>query len=220
MKTELLRADQPGAIDHALDVLNNGGLVAFPTDTIYGVACRLNDPSRIESLLAARGPGSERSIGVLISSPDELAQVVQITAQRITPGVLRLANHYWPGQLTLVLPGQPMLPLNLLRTNSAVPLTPTSGIPIAVRVPDHPFALSLLRRSGPLAVSSASRVAGPNPKMAQDVLAQMNRRIHLLVDGGPVPVGTPSTVVDCTGNELSILRSGTISLEEILHVHD
>lgn len=214
MNTEILRADHPSAFDHAVDILRNGGLVAFPTDTIYGVAAQLYDPTSIESLFAARGRGSKRSVGILFADMSELPAIVA----RVTPEILRLAQRFWPGPLTLVMTGHADLPLELLRTNSADSLLTGLTTPVAVRIPSHRFALELLHRSGPLAVSSASRVAGPNPKSAQDVIAQMNGRIHLLLDGGPVPGGIPSTVIDCTQEPLVELRQGPIAMTDILDV--
>lgn len=215
MKTEMLRSDHPAAIEHAVDIIRNGGLVAFPTDTIYGMAAQLTSPRSIESLYSARGPGSERSVGILFADPADLPRIVR----QVTPAVQRVIDHFWPGQLTLVLPGHPRLPLNLLHTNSAVPARSPGITPIAIRIPDHPFALNLLRSSGPLAVSAASRVGGPHPKMAQDVLSQMNGRIHLLLDGGPVPVGTPSLVVDCMGKDPVELRPGSLQFQEVLEIY-
>jgi L-threonylcarbamoyladenylate synthase len=214
MKTELMQASHPAAVDHAADILRNGGLVAFPTDTIYGVAAQLNNSLSIESLYAARGRRSEKSVGILFANPAELPLFVA----NVSEGVKRLADHFWPGQLTLILPGNPSLPLHLLQTDSVSPLDQARGIPVAVRIPNHPFALSLLRHSGPLAVSSASRVAGPHPKIAQDIVAQMNGRIHLIIDGGPVPGGQPSTVVDCMGEKVALLRQGPVSFQSVLDI--
>jgi len=117
----------------------------------------------------------------------------------------RLAGHFWPGPLTLVVARHPSLPDNLS------PL-PTVG----VRMPDHPVALMLLNRAGPLAVTSANVSGAPSASSAQEVFDQLQGRIPLVLDGGPTPGGVPSTVVDCTGSEPMILRQGPITMDQLL----
>ena len=128
---------------------------------------------------------------------DQVTQAIPAVARR-------LAERFWPGPLTLVVARHPALPAILS------PL-PTVG----VRMPDHPTALALLRQSGPLATTSANLSGGPNPLTAQEVLAQLDGRVDLIIDGGRCPGGVPSTVVDCTAGELKILRQGPITLEEL-----
>ena len=120
---------------------------------------------------------------------------------------MRLAQRFWPGPLTLVVAGHPSLPANLSPR-------PTVG----VRMPDHPVALTLLRRAGPLAVTSANLSGAPNASTAQEVLAQLQGRVALILDGGKTPGGLPSTVLDCTGSQPVILRQGPITLEQIYAV--
>jgi len=200
MRTEILSTADPQAVRRALEILHIGGLIAFPTDTVYGLAAELHSPQGILRLYEAKGRDESKAIPVLIGSVEQLVQVTDGLSGRAS----RLAARYWPGALTLVVPRRPDLPNELSEL-------PTVG----VRMPDHPFALELLRASGPLAVTSANSSGMPSPQTAEDVLAQLDGRIELVLDGGPCPGGVPSTVVDCTGEELKILRQGAISAAEI-----
>jgi L-threonylcarbamoyladenylate synthase len=200
MKTEVLRADHPVVLRHALDVLKHGGLVVFPTDTVYGLAALPFSKQSVERLYIVKGRNSTRAIAVLIGSTEDLSRVTMSPNDT----ALRLAERFWPGPLTLIVPRQPSLP-------EALSPYPTIG----VRMPDHPVALALLRMTGPLAVTSANLSGRENTNTAQEALAQLRGRVHLVIDGGQTPGGIPSTVVDCTGSAPSILRQGPISLEEI-----
>lgn len=200
MRTEILSTADPQAVRRALEILHIGGLIAFPTDTVYGLAAELHSPQGILRLYEAKGRDESKAIPVLVGSVEQLVQVTDGLSGRAS----RLAARYWPGALTLVVPRRPDLPNELSEL-------PTVG----VRMPDHPFALELLRASGPLAVTSANSSGMPSPRTAEDVLAQLDGRIELVLDGGPCPGGVPSTVVDCTGEELKILRQGAISAAEI-----
>jgi len=203
MKTLILACDAPGAIDAALAVFNAGGLVAFPTDTVYGVAAPAFNKAGIDRLYEAKGRENTKAISVLIGGPDQL----ELITPNLGRAANRLAQHFWPGGLTLVVCRRPELPGNLS------PL-PTIG----VRMPDHAFAIALLQRCGPLATTSANLSGGTDPQTAQDVLAQLDGRIELVLDGGATPGGVPSTVVDCTLAEPAILRQGAISAEDIMDV--
>ncbi|HNT53640.1 MAG TPA: L-threonylcarbamoyladenylate synthase [Anaerolineaceae bacterium] len=196
MNTKLIPITDPRALPAALQTLRQGGLVAFPTDTVYGLAALVRNPAAILQLFEAKGRDTTKAIAVLIGALDQLHQM--------TPGLpepaLRLARKFWPGALTLVVERHPDLPEILS------PL-PTIGI----RMPDHPLALALLKASGPLATTSANRSGAANPLTAADVLDQLGSQIDLVLDGGPCPGGVPSTVVDCTGPSLKILRLGAIA---------
>jgi L-threonylcarbamoyladenylate synthase len=201
MKTDLLRADHPVAIKHAVDVLHHGGVIAFPTDTVYGLAALAFNEASIESLYVVKGRNNTRAIAVLIGDMADLAKIVS----GINPKAEKLAHKYWPGPLTLVVPGNPALPRNL---------SPTANI--GIRMPDHPIALELLRQAGPLAVTSANLSGAENATTAQEVLHQLGGKIHLILDGGPTPGGVPSTVVDCSEPELKIIREGPIDSVQLL----
>jgi L-threonylcarbamoyladenylate synthase len=203
MKTELLKADHPVALRHAVDILNHGGLVVFPTDTVYGLAALPYQSEFVERLYVVKGRNSARAIALLISDPGELARV----SNGPSATAMRLAERFWPGPLTLVVTRNPSLP-------DVLSPQPTIG----VRIPDHPVALELLRMTGPLAVTSANLSGQDNTNTAQEALGQLRGRVDLVIDGGRTPGGIPSTVVDCTGSEPVILREGPISDREIRKV--
>jgi len=205
MRTELLSASHPSAIPHAIDVLKHGGMVVFPTDTVYGLAALPFREETVEQLYAAKGRSNEKAIAILVGEIDQLRQV----APEMNLLAHRLAQNFWPGPLTLLMPRLPGLP----ETLSPYPT-------IGVRMPDHPVALHLLRLVGPLAVTSANRSGQPSPATAQEVMAQLGGRVHLVLDGGRSPGGVPSTVVDCTSTEPVILREGPITLQAIRSVNE
>ncbi len=200
MKTEILSAKHPDAIPHALSVLNQGGLVAFPTDTVYGLAASLFDTDAINLIFQVKERDQSKAIAVLMSSPEDITRV----AVDPSHAAVKLAEQFWPGPLTLIFAKHPDIP------DILSPL-PTIG----VRIPDHPDALALMDVTGPLAVTSANLSGGENTCSADEVLAQLDGRIHLILDGGSTPGGKPSTVVDCTSSELRILREGPITWEGI-----
>lgn len=200
MKTEILKADHPSAISHAVDVLKNGGLVAFPTDTVYGLAALPFMDEYVEGLFSAKGRNNSRAIAILIGDYADLKKVVA----QLDEKSLRLANRFWPGPLTLVVPKLPTLPDVLSQDGT-----------IGVRMPDHPFTLALLRKVGPLAVTSANISGMDNANTAEEVNKQLNGRVHLILDGGRTTGGVPSTVVDCVAQSLTILRQGPITLDAL-----
>lgn len=202
MHTEILPAMASNAITSALEILYSGGLVAFPTDTVYGVGALAFDGKAVESIYTAKERPVEKAIPVLIGDREDLSQV----AEEIPLFAARLIARFWPGPLTVLVPKKPVLP-------EVVSANPSVG----VRVPDHEVARALLRLSGPLAVTSANRSSQPSPTTAQEVLHQLGGRIALILDGGRTPGGIPSTLVDCTGTEIQVLREGPITTDQLLN---
>jgi L-threonylcarbamoyladenylate synthase len=200
VKTEILPAQEPGIFAQALAVLQGGGLVAFPTDTVYGVGALAFNGAAVGSIYIAKDRPVEKAIPVLIGDQADLAKVTL----NVPVAAARLAARFWPGPLTLVVPKHPDLP-------ETVSVTSTVG----VRVPDHAVARELLLATGPMAVTSANLSGQPSPSTAQEVFEQLGGRIALIIDGGRTPGGVPSTVVDCTGTEHHILRLGPILEDEI-----
>jgi L-threonylcarbamoyladenylate synthase len=200
METYVLPDGDPGAIPTALAVLLGDGIVAFPTDTVYGVGALAFQPEGIERLYQVKQRSHTLAIPVLIGSPHELEKVT------LDPGpiAIKLAERFWPGPLTLVVPRHPRLP-------DAISQTATIG----VRIPNHPAALALLHQAGPMAVTSANLSGMAETHTAEEVLAQLGGRVELILDGGRSPGGVPSTVVDTTTDPVSILREGPISEAEI-----
>ena len=201
MKTEILPGSSPDVSLRALEILKSGGLVAFPTDTVYGVGALAFDGEAVESIYAAKDRPVEKAIPVLIGDSDDLEKV----GINISDSARRLASHFWPGPLTILVPKRAVLP-------ESVSATATVG----VRVPDHDVARPLLRAAGPMAVTSANISGGQSPVTAQEVYEQLGGRIDLIIDGGKTPGGVPSTLVDCSTSELKILREGPVSLQELL----
>jgi L-threonylcarbamoyladenylate synthase len=203
METVILPTDNHDAIPRALEILKCGSLVAFPTDTVYGVGALAFDEKAIRSIYTAKGRPVQKAIPILIGGPEDLGKVTV----DIPPIAAKLAARFWPGPLTLVVPKHPNLP-------DVVSAGPTVG----VRVPDHPVARGFLRAAGPMAVTSANISGGNSPKTAEEVSRQLNGRIPLILDGGETPGGVPSTVVNCLGTEPVILREGPITLKDIQFV--
>lgn len=198
MKTEIVPASE---IRSALTILRSGGLVAFPTDTVYGVGSLAFDQQAIESIYLAKSRPVEKAIPVLIGDLPDLEKV----SDNIPDMALRLAARFWPGPLTCVIPKNQILP-------AAISATPT----VAVRIPDHVDARALLRAAGPMAVTSANISGRASPVTAQEVYEQLNGRIPLILDGGVTPGGVPSTLVDCTAESPVILREGPVSMQDLL----
>ena len=201
MHTEIVPASATDAISRALDVLQAGGLVAFPTDTVYGVGALAFDGKAVESIYAAKDRPVEKAIPILLGDPGDIEKV----GTDIPSSAHQLADRFWPGPLTLLVPKRASLP-------EAVSATATVG----VRVPDHEVARELLRAAGPMAVTSANISGASSPVTALEVHEQLRGRIALIIDGGRTPGGVPSTLVDCTAAELKVLREGPISLDELL----
>jgi L-threonylcarbamoyladenylate synthase len=200
MKTKIIPATE---IQTALEVLHSGGIVAFPTDTVYGLGALAFDNDAIEDIYEAKNRPIEKAIPILIADLSDLDKI----ADTIPDMTLRFASRFWPGPLTCIVPKKLTLPL-------AVSATAT----VAVRIPDHVDARMLLRAAGPMAVTSANISGGQNPSTAQEVYKQLNGRIPLILDGGKTQGGVPSTLVDCTGENPLILREGPISLAELMAV--
>ncbi|MDQ0349557.1 L-threonylcarbamoyladenylate synthase [Ancylobacter vacuolatus] len=199
--TRVLPSDAAG-IAEAVRLLRAGGLVALPTETVYGLGCDATDPLAVASLYAAKG---RPSFNPLIAHVPDLA-----AAQRVgilTPAAERLAARFWPGPLTLVVPALEGATCELARAGLAS---------VAIRVPAHPAAQSVLAAAArPIAAPSANRSGHVSPTTAAHVLADLNGRIDLILDAGPCAVGVESTILDCTGDTPVLLRPGGLAREAI-----
>jgi L-threonylcarbamoyladenylate synthase len=200
MDTRLIDAEATEAIEAALQVLRQGGLVAFPTDTVYGVGALVFYESAVQAIYAAKGRAEEKAIPVLIGDISDVDRV----ALSFPPKARRLAERFWPGPLTLV-----------VRKQESVPSAVSADDTVGVRVPHHRAATALLQAAGPMAVTSANISGEASPCTAEEVMAQLGGRIDLILNGGRTPGGVPSTVVDCTKEGLPILRVGPINPDEI-----
>jgi len=205
METRILTVQDPQAIPAAKHIIQKGGLIAFPTDTIYGVAGDAFNPIAIEAIFNAKQRPDEKALPILIGDFNQLPELILHPDQRLQ----QITAAFWPGPLTLILPKSPDVPPEL----SPYPT-------IGVRMPNLPFTLALLQETGPLATTSANLSGGANPVDAPSVMAQLEGRIDLLLDGGSTPGPTASTVADLTGPDIQILRPGPISLSDLQSVLD
>ena len=191
---------QPG-IDAAVAAIRTGLLVVLPTDTVYGVAADAFAPVAVTALLEAKGRGRDMPVPVLVgarSTLDGLADEVPAIART-------LVQSFWPGALTLVVRSAPTLLWDLGETRGTV----------AVRMPQHPVALAVLEETGPLAVSSANRSGLPAALDAAEAARQLGTAVDVYLDGGELPGGGASTIVDLTGARPRLLRAGAVAAEEL-----
>ena len=200
--TKILEAHSPGAITVAASALRRGQLVAFPTETVYGLGAIATSANAVAGIFEAKQRPTFDPLIVHIAERAQLSDVVT----DIPPLAKALADAFWPGPLTLVLPKQPIIP-DLV----------TAGLPgVGVRIPAHPAALELLRAVGlPVAAPSANPFGGISPTTAMHVADGLNFKVHLILDGGPCGVGVESTVVSFMGDRPVLLRPGGCSVEEL-----
>ena len=187
-----------GHLSRAAALLRAGELVAFPTDTVYGVGALAWLPAAVAKLYWAKLRAADKAIPVLLADPEDLPLV----GRDLSPAVRRLAGRFWPGPLTIVVP-----------RNASIPDEVTAGgDSVAVRVPGHELARALIRAAeGPLAATSANLSGWPSPVTAVEVETQLSGRIAMILDGGSCPGGVASTVVDMTGPDPRVLRPGPIT---------
>jgi L-threonylcarbamoyladenylate synthase len=189
-------------IENAAGVLRAGGLVALPTETVYGLGANAEDPAAVARIFQVKGRPPSHPLIVHIGGAEQLDDWV-----KDVPATARLlAEHFWPGPLTLV-----------LRRGPRVPLEATGGLEtVAVRVPDHPVALALLSAfGGGVTAPSANRFGSVSPTTADHVRAELGEAVDFVLDGGPCEVGVESTIVDATGEIPSILRPGGVTREDL-----
>ncbi len=194
--------DQSAA--EVLAVLRNQGVVALPTDTVYGIAGLVSSSAAIMQLYAIKSRDALKAIPVLIS---DIWQVSRLS-NNFSAAAQLLAQHFWPGALTLILSKQPDLPAELSANET-----------VGIRMPAHEWLRDIMRQCGPLATTSANLSGGANPITAQEVQTQLDGRLELIVDGGTCQGGIPSTVVDCSDEQnLRIVRQGAITAQQISQV--
>ena len=201
MRTLYLTADAR-AVSRAAEVIRAGGLVAFPTETVYGLGADALSAAAVERIFDAKERPKGNPLIVHIAGVDALEGV----AAKVPALAWDLAARFWPGPLTLVLPRA-----------GTVPLVTTGGLEtVAVRVPAHPVARALIDAAArPIAAPSANRSGRPSPTRAEHVREDLEGRIELILDGGPTPVGVESTVLDVTTEPPTLLRPGGVTLEQL-----
>jgi len=193
---------QPELIASAAEAIRAGGLVAFPTETVYGLGADATRAEAVAGIFAAKGRPSDNPLIVHVADRGGLDQV----AASVPAVADRLIERFWPGPLTLVLPKRDTIPANV-----------TCGLStVGVRMPNHPVALALIRASGvPIAAPSANLSGRPSPTAAEHVHEDLNGRVDIILDGGETGVGLESTVLDLTVDPPAVLRPGGITVEEL-----
>ncbi len=184
--------------------LATGETAIFPTDTVYGVGCALENRGGVVRLFDIKGRPAGKPIAVLLAGPEQVARLARV------PGALAELTHsviarYWPGGLTLVLPALPGLPPELVG--------PAGGV--GLRMPDHHFTLELLRLAGPLPTTSANRSGSPSPTDASQAAADLGELVDVVADAGPCPGGVESSVLNLCGTHPRLLREGAVSRAQL-----
>ena len=196
------RAPDPAVVAEAAEALRGGALVAFPTDTLYAMGADPFCPGALDRVFAAKGRDAAKAVSVLLAD----AGLAVALAAALPPAARALMDRFWPGPLTLVVPAAAGMP----------PALAPPGGGIGLRVPRDVLARAILRAvGGPVVGTSANRAGGPEPRDAAAVLRQVGRHLALLLDGGPTPVGVPSSVVDCTLHPPRLIRLGALPLEAL-----
>jgi tRNA threonylcarbamoyl adenosine modification protein (Sua5/YciO/YrdC/YwlC family) len=193
------------AIDEAVNAVQRGAVVVLPTDTVYGIGCDAFNPGAVLAVLVAKGRDRAMPPPVLI--PDD-GRTVGALAAEVKPAAALLMDEFWPGALTIICEAQPSLAWDLGDTGGTV----------ALRVPDHPVALALLARTGPMAVTSANKTGQPPAQTAEEARDQLGDAVAVYLDGGQAPLGEASTIVDATGERLRVVRDGGVSRAELERV--
>lgn len=202
---ELTEREMWTAIDVCAEIIKKGGLVAFPTETVYGLGGNALDADVSKKIYAAKGRPSDNPLIVHICDIKDLYKV----AGEVTEAALRLADRFWPGPLTMILKKKPVIPDET-----------TGGLDtVAVRMPSHQLSLGLIKAAGvPIAAPSANSSGRPSPTTAEHVLQDLDGRIDAVIDGGAVDIGLESTIVDLSGDIPTLLRPGYITVSMISEV--
>jgi L-threonylcarbamoyladenylate synthase len=201
MQTSMLSMNDPHALALAVEILVGGGMVAFPTDNVYQLGALAFNELAVSRISELTGRSAEKPLAVLIGEAGQLERV----AAEVNLAARRLASHFWPGLLTIV-----------LARHASIPEAVSPLATVGVRIPNFPATIELLKLCGPLAVNAACVPGLSASTTARGVQAQFEGRIALILDGGVTPGGMPSTVLDCTGPRPFILREGPIRLLEIM----
>jgi L-threonylcarbamoyladenylate synthase len=198
LATQLLSSAQ---LEVAAAILMNGGLVVLPTDTVYGVAALARNETAVAAIYRAKQRPASSALPVMVATAGQVDAIA-----RPVPGFFQMAKAFWPGPLTLILPSRNTLPA----------LVTAGQATVALRIPDHPLLLQLLRLVAvPLAVTSANLSGQPPARTAQEARTQLDGQVHAILDGGPAPGGQPSTILDLTPVRPRILRPGPITATQI-----
>jgi L-threonylcarbamoyladenylate synthase len=195
------RTPEPGQLTPAIDAIRAHRVVAYPTDTFYGLAVDPRSPDAVARLFALKGRAADNAVPLVAANLDQVAEIGMLT-----PVARRLAGLYWPGPLTLVLPVRPGLAPALLG----------KGGTVAVRVPAHPLARALAELAAHALTATSANPSGQPPTAEPDEVARMLPGLDLLLDGGAAPGGSPSTIVDLSASAPRLIRAGAVPWERVL----
>ncbi len=207
MNTEIVTIDEQNIDDEAKELLakageiiRSGGLVAFPTETVYGLGGDALNPESSRKIYAAKGRPSDNPLIVHVCDMESVYEIVK----EVPPAAVKLADAFWPGPLTMI-----------MQKNDRVPTETTGGLDtVAIRMPDNRIALGLIKESGGyIAAPSANTSGRPSPTVARYCVEDLSGKIEMIIDGGQVGIGLESTIVDLTGDKPMILRPGYITME-------
>jgi L-threonylcarbamoyladenylate synthase len=200
-ETRIVAATDPASVEEAVRILRSGGLVCYPTDTVYGIGAAAGDDAAVRRLFAVKGRPPDKPLPLLLAHPSHAAWVAHVT-----PLARALGARFWPGALTIVMRKAP--------TYRSLALA--GGDTVAVRVPNHDLVRAMVHALGqPLTGTSANRAGAPAPVSAAEVASQIGDMVDLIIDGGPSPARLESTVIDITEGIPVVLREGPVSRTEI-----
>jgi L-threonylcarbamoyladenylate synthase len=202
---ENLTASIQKQVEQAVIILKQGGLVACPTDTVYGVGAAINIEPAVERVYQIKGRPRSQALPILLAEKYQIAEVAKI----VPPLARRLADRFFPGALTIVLP----------KADSVSDIVTGGRKTIAIRIADHPIPIAVIRGLGvPIVGTSANLSGSPSALTAEEVRAQLGDRVDMIIEGGRCPGGRESTIIDLSGEKPLVLRQGPISFEELREV--
>lgn len=194
---KLLTLEEPRALERAISAIQHGGVIAFPTDTVYGVGASLAQPGALNRIFEIKGRDRGRTLPVLLASPGDLARVTPA----IDPDLLALGRHFWPGPLTIAVPALDSLPKDVIAEDGTV----------GVRVPDHSVALTIAFRCGGAIAATSANPSGQDPACrAEEIDPELAEQLDIILDGGLAPCGLASSVVRREGATISCIREGAV----------
>ena len=200
-----LSLDIQQQVERGISILRQGGIVAYPTDTVYGLGACASLPQAVESIYQVKERPHNLALPLLLADASQITEF----AESVPPIAWRLIHKFLPGALTLVLP----------KSDSVPDIITAGGINIAIRIPAHPIPIALIEGlESPIVGTSANLSGQPSPLTADEVYSQLDDKIDLIIDGGRCPGGKESTVIDVTGETPVVLREGAISREELEQV--
>lgn len=204
---KLLTLEGPRALEQAASAMQHGGIIAFPTDTVYGIGASLAHPTALRRIFEVKGRERQRTLPVLLASPADLFRVTPA----VDPDLLTLARHFWPGPLTIAVPALTSLPEEVVAGDNSV----------GVRVPDHSVALTMASRCGGAIAATSANLSGQQPACrAEDIDPDLAEQLDLILDGGLAPCGLASTVVRREGATIFVVREGAVPASTIQTIWD